>query len=67
MTVFDCVLAAVQVQNKTLKLNRPIYVGQAILDLSKTFMYDFYYKALKPCCSNWAEVCYTDTDSRDPD
>ena len=46
----------------TLKLNRPIYVGMSILDLSKHLMYDFYYNQLKEqysCCN----LFYTDTDS----
>jgi hypothetical protein len=50
-------------QKKTLKLNRPVYVGQAILDLSKTLMYGFYYDTLKPRYGNRVQVLYTYTDS----
>ena len=31
----------------TLILNKPIYLGQAILDISKTLMYEFWYDYLK--------------------
>lgn len=46
-----------------LKLNRPIYCGAAILDLSKMLMYDFYYGELKAQYGDKAKLCYTDTDS----
>ena len=35
---------AVELAKVELTLNRPIYMGFAILDLSKRLMYDFYYK-----------------------
>jgi hypothetical protein len=40
----------VGVENKqvNLLLNKPIYVGQAILDISKWLMYHFHYKVMKP-------------------
>ena len=30
------------------KMNKPIYLGQAILDISKTLMYEFWYDYIKP-------------------
>ena len=49
---------------KKLLLNRPIYVGMAILDLSKLLMYDFYYKKLGEMYpQSKYELLYTDTDS----
>ena len=45
--ILDDDLAAIQVHKSNLILNRPVYVGMSILDLSKHLMYDFYYNQLK--------------------
>ena len=45
------------------KMNKPIYLGQAILDISKTLMYEFWYDYLKPKYGDNARLCYTGTDS----
>ena len=34
-------LFAVEIRNTEIKKNKPVYLGQAILDLSKTLMYEF--------------------------
>ena len=45
--MFNENLVAVHMHKDTLRLNRPIYVGMSILDLSKHLMYDFHYNHLK--------------------
>ena len=45
------------------KMNKPIYLEQAILDISKTLMYEFWYDYIKPKYEEKARLCYMDTDS----
>ena len=44
-------------------MNKPIYLGFSILEISKTLMYGFWYDYIKPKYQNNAELCYMDTDS----
>ena len=50
--------------NKTkVKMNKPIYLGLSILDISKILMYEFWYDYMKPKYGNRVKLCYMDTDS----
>ena len=44
-------------------INKPIYLGQLILDISNTLMYEFWYDYIKPKYGDNARLCYMDTDS----
>ena len=41
-------LFAVEMGKTEIKMNKPGYRGQAILDLSKTLMYEFHYDYMRP-------------------
>ena len=44
-------------------MNKPVYLGQAILDLSKLIMYEFHYDYMLPKYGKNLKLCYMDTDS----
>ena len=45
------------------KVNKPVYLGMSILDISKTLMYEYWYDYIKPKYQDNAKLCYIDTDS----
>ena len=44
-------------------MNKPVYLGLPILDLSKTRMHEFWYNYVKPKHAENGKRFYTDTDS----
>ena len=44
-------------------MNKPVYLGQAILDLTKLVMYEFHYDYMTPKHSKNLKLCYMDTDA----
>ena len=55
-------LLAIEMKTKV-KMNKPIYVGMSILDISKMLMYKFCYDYFKPKYEDRVKLCCTDTDS----
>ena len=56
-------LLIMEMKKVEVKMNKPIYLGQAILDISKILMYEFWYDYIKPKYGDKARLCYMDTDS----
>ena len=44
-------------------MNKPVYLGMSILNVSKTLMYKFWFDYMKPNYEDREKLCYTDTDS----
>ena len=61
--IFSENLVSVHLKKTSLTMNKPVYLGMCILDLSKTIMYDFHYNYIKPKYENKAKLLFTDTDS----
>ena len=56
-------LFAVEMGKTEIKMKKPVYLGQAILDLSKTLMYDFHYEYMRLKYGSKVSLCYMDTNS----
>ena len=56
-------LMIMEMKKVEVKMNKPIYLGQAILDISKTLMYEFWYDYIKPKYEDKARLYDMDTDS----
>ena len=57
-------LSIIEMKKKTkIKMNKPIYLGLSILDISKILMYEFWFDYTKPKYDNDVKLCYMDTDS----
>jgi len=60
---FEGGITAIHMLKSQVTLNKPMFVGQAILDISKAMMYNFWYGYIKPRYGEKARLLYTDTDS----
>ena len=48
---------------RKVKMNKPIYLGLSLLDISKILMHEFWYDYMKPKYNDNVKLCYMDTDS----
>ena len=56
-------LSIIEMKKTKVKMNKPIYLGLSILEISKLLMYEFWYDYMKPKYGNDVKLCYMDTDS----
>ena len=56
-------LLTIEMKKIKVKMNKPIYLGMSILDISKKLIYEYWYDYIKRKYQNNAELRYMDTDS----
>ena len=56
-------LSIIEMKRTKVKMNKPIYLGLSILEISKLLMYEFWYDYMKPKYDDKVKLCYADTDS----
>ncbi|XP_050066400.1 uncharacterized protein LOC126555531 [Aphis gossypii] len=62
-TTYNETLNAVALENKIIDFCKPIYIGFAVLEISKYLMYDYHYNVMQKHYDDKIELMYTDTDS----
>ena len=63
MKLIDDNLAIIEMRKVKVKMNKPIYLGLSILELSKITKYEFWYDYVKVKYDDRVKLCYMDTDS----
>ena len=56
-------LSIIEMNKTRVKMNKPIYLGLSILDISKILMYEVWYDYIKSKYGNNVKLCYMDTDN----
>ena len=56
-------LSIIEMKKTKVKMNKPIYLGLSILEISKILMYEFWYDYMKAKYNDNVKLCYMDTDS----
>ena len=56
-------LSIIEMKRTKVKMNKPIYLGLSILEISKILIYEFWYDYMKPKYNDNIKLCYMDTDS----
>ena len=56
-------LSIIEMKKTKVRMNKPIYLGLSVLEISKILMYEFWYDYMKPKYNDNVRLCYMDTDS----
>ena len=56
-------LSIIEMKKTKVKMNKPIYLGLSMLEISEILMYEFWYDYMKPKYGDNLKLCYMDTDS----
>ena len=56
-------LLPIEMKKTKVLMNKPVYLGLPILEISKAPMYEFWYDYIKPKYGDNVKLCYMDTDS----
>ena len=56
-------LLASEMKKTKVKMNKPIYLGLSISEISEILLYEFWYDYMKPKYGDNVKLCYMDTDS----
>ncbi|XP_066590540.1 uncharacterized protein [Prorops nasuta] len=63
ISIFDEDLVAIQMKKLNIIIDKPIFIGMCVLDLSKVCLYSFHYDVILPKFKLDVKLLYTDTDS----
>ena len=56
-------LLAIEMKKTKIKMNKPVYLGLSILEISKTLMYELWYAYMKSKYGDNVKLCQMDTDN----
>ena len=60
---FSDIMLATEMRKTKVKMNKLLYLGMSILDISKTLIYEFWYDYVKAKYKDKTKLCYMNTDS----
>jgi hypothetical protein len=61
VTSYNENLAAVSLQKSDVHFSKPIYIGFAVLEISKELMYDYHYNVMRRHYNDSIRLMYMDT------